>query len=152
MERDTERRRAEALDRYWDAVLSGRQQDVPPDVDETPAKLIHQLQALDKTPGQEEARGRIWERLTHRSRGDLEDMSMATTKVLPSLAPAMGMNGRIDTFPGARPHGAPARPHRMATQFATAVPAETACHAPSLPARSTCAALSERTVISPLNT
>src|SRR5215207_3251138 len=98
MERETERRRAEALDRYWDAVLSGRQQNVPPVVGETPAELIHQLQSLAKTPGLEEARGRIWERLTHRSRGELEDMSMATTRVLPSLGPAMGMNGRVDTL------------------------------------------------------
>jgi hypothetical protein len=122
MERNAERRRAEALDRYWDAVLSGRQQDVPPDVDETPVTLIHQLQALDKTPGQEEARGRIWERLTHRSRGDLEDMSMATSRVLPSVTPAMGMNGRVDTLSGARRqlHDASARPRRMVTQFATA--------------------------------
>jgi len=91
-------------------------------VGEAPTELIHQLQALAKTPGLEEAHGRIWEHLTHRSRGDLEDMSLATPRVLPSLGPAMGRNGRVDTLPGARPHphGAPDRPRRMMTQFATA--------------------------------
>jgi hypothetical protein len=122
MERETERRRAEALDRYWDAVLSGSHQAVPAEVDETPVTLIRQLQALGMSPGMEEARGRIWERLTHRSRRELDDMSMNTTAVLPSAGPAMGMSGRVDTFPEARPrpHGAPDRPRRMMTQFATA--------------------------------
>jgi hypothetical protein len=120
MEPEVRRRQAEALDRYWDAVLSGRRQDVSPDVGETRAQLIHQLQALDKTPGLEEAQERIWEHLTRRSRGDL--VSMATTRVLPSVEPAMSRNGRVDTLSGVRPHrhGAPDRPRRMATQFATA--------------------------------
>jgi hypothetical protein len=122
MERETERRRAEALDRYWDAVLSGSHQAVPAEVDEMPAALIRQLQALGSTPGMEEARGRIWERLTHRSRCELEDMSKNTTAVLPSAGPAVGISGRVDTLPGARPHrhGALDRPRRMMTQFATA--------------------------------
>ena len=72
MEREVRRRQAEALDRYWDAVVAGDEQEASPDAGEAPAELIRQLQSLGSAPGMEKARGRIWEHVTHRSRRDPE--------------------------------------------------------------------------------
>lgn len=68
MEREPRQREAEALDRYWDAVVSGHMNGVPADVDEAPAALIRTLQALGTAPGQEAARARIWDGLTQQPR------------------------------------------------------------------------------------
>ena len=38
MEREVRRRQAEALDRYWDAVVSGSEQDASADVGERPPR------------------------------------------------------------------------------------------------------------------
>jgi streptogramin lyase len=120
MEREVRRREAEALDRYWDAVVSGSEQDASPDVGEAPGELIRQLQSLGTTPGMEQARGRIWEQLTHRSQRDLGEMTMNDTVVLPRIEPMVGANGRVDAFPGS-PSRVVVEPRRgMMTQFATA--------------------------------
>ena len=105
MEREVRRRQAEALDRYWDAVVSGDEQGAFADVSERSAEIIRQLQSLGTTPDMEQARGRIWEQVTHRSRRDLEEMAMDTTGVVPGVLPAMGMNGRVDLRPA--PAGSP---------------------------------------------
>jgi hypothetical protein len=123
MEREVRRRQAEALDRYWDAVVAGEEQGASPDVGGAPDELIRQLQSLGSTPGMEKARGRIWEHVTHRPRRDLEEMAADATGILPGILPAMGMNGRVDLLPvpegSPRPHVAP-EGRWMMTQFATA--------------------------------
>jgi sugar lactone lactonase YvrE len=122
MEREVRRREAEALDRYWDAVVSGSEQGASPDMGEMSAELIRQLKSLGTTPGMEQAQKRIWEHLTHRSRRDLEGL-MNTTEIVPGVLPGLGMNGRVDPRPG--PGGGaifPGSPDRrwMMTHFATA--------------------------------
>jgi DNA-binding beta-propeller fold protein YncE len=99
MEREM-RRREEALDRYWDAVVSGSEQDASLDASESSAELIRQLHSLGATPGMEQARERIWEQLTGRSKRDLEDMAVDTTGIAPSVLPTIGLNGRVDPRPG----------------------------------------------------
>src|SRR5687768_5303761 len=109
MEREVWRREAEALDRYWDVVVSGSEQGASPDVGETSAELIRQLKSLGTTPDMEKARERIWKHLTHRSGRDLEDMVMDTTGVMPSVLPAVGSNGRVDLRLGPGGYAGPQR-------------------------------------------
>src|SRR5215212_2867120 len=95
MEPEVRRRQAEALDRYWDAVVAGEEQEASPDVGETPAELIRQLQSLGSSPGMDKARGRIWEHVTNRPRHDLEEMAADATGIVPGVLPGMGKNGRV---------------------------------------------------------
>ena len=66
MEREAQRRRAEALDRFWDAVTDDGAVERPEDVDEVFAATIHRLADLGDLPGMAAARARIWRNLSER--------------------------------------------------------------------------------------
>ena len=104
-------RRAEALDHYWDAVVSGEPGDEAPDAGEIRIHLIHRLQSLADAPGRERAQRRIWGRLTERMRREREETTMRTMRMdlaSPGAGPMIGTNGRLDTaLPGRGPRRAP---------------------------------------------
>src|SRR3712207_2413512 len=104
MGREAEHRRAEALDRYWDAIVAGDAIVNAPELGESRVQLIHRLQALDEAPGREAAQRRVWEHLSEQMRRDRKEPAMTTLRmdaIMPGVGPVMGRNGRIDAaLPG----------------------------------------------------
>ncbi len=64
MEREARRRRAEALDRFWNDIVSDGAAQPPEEVDEVFAAMIHRLAELGELPGMSTARPRVWQNLT----------------------------------------------------------------------------------------
>jgi hypothetical protein len=123
MEREAQRREAEALDRYWDAILSGTQRAQPPEVGAAPAALIRRVHSLGAPPpGLEAAQARIWSQLMHRTSRDREETSFASTWIVSSRPPRIESNGRAGGLPdGKAPPGvATDRRRWMVAQLATA--------------------------------
>jgi DNA-binding beta-propeller fold protein YncE len=117
--------RAEALDRYWDAVVSGEPVDEAIDVGEIPIQLIHRLQFLADTPGREAAQQRIWSHLTERARREREETLMRTLRAdatWPSAGLTMGRNGHRDAgLPGPNLRHSPWRFPPPVARFAAVI-------------------------------
>ena len=97
MERD-EARRADALDRYWDAVLRGETPDRPAEVGEPAAEVIARLVARPALPGLDVAhrRGRrdVLAQIEAEAKGN--ESRRQDTTALSISAPRVSPNGRIE--------------------------------------------------------
>lgn len=123
MERKARRRRAEALDRFWDDLIARGAVERPDDVGEAHAQVARWLTELGDVPGLASARERVWARLPHPI--DISPSEETSTYPLIALQRSqspIGPNGRPSALPASlAPSGPFGERRRWATaQLATA--------------------------------
>lgn len=104
MEREAQRRRAEALDRFWDAMADDGAAERPEDVDEVFAATIYRLAEMGDLPGLAVARARVWSNLSRRGTSH----HLGASLPFPARAPAdeRPMDGQKTRTDGRRTRGA----------------------------------------------